>query len=198
MVEPAVLHAHADALGAGVAHAPPREARIRAMVDTHFDVVWRSLRRLGVPPAGVDDAAQQVFVVASRNVDVIEAGGERAYLLGIAVRVAADARRSQKRRREVPEQEDQAEALGTLGTVPTTEELVDQKRARELLDDLLATMPEDFRQEFVLFEVEDIGVAQIATMLGIPIGTVGSRIRRAREWFQKAVARRVRPAGGGQ
>ena len=198
MVEPAVLHAHADALGAGVAHAPPRDGRIRAMVDTHFDVVWRSLRRLGVPPGGVDDAAQQVFVVASRNVDVIEAGGERAYLLGIAVRVAADARRSQKRRREVPEQEDQAEAPGTPGALPTTEELVDQKRARELLDDLLATMPEDFRQEFVLFEVEDIGVAQIATMLGIPIGTVGSRIRRAREWFQKAVARRVRPAGGGQ
>src|ERR1700691_2471838 len=72
----------------------PRDARVRAMVDAHFDVVWRSLRRLGVMPDTVDDATQQVFMVASRKVDVIEKGGERSYLLGIAVRVAADARRA--------------------------------------------------------------------------------------------------------
>jgi RNA polymerase sigma-70 factor (ECF subfamily) len=165
--------------------AEPRHDRLRAMVDAHFDVVWRSLCRLGVASDSVDDATQQVFLVASRKVDVIEVGGERPYLLGIAVRVAADARRARKRRREVPEEE----AAEPEATVPTAEDLVDQKRARELLDRVLATMPDELREVFVLFEVEDVGVAQIATMLGIPVGTVGSRIRRARELFHKRVSR---------
>src|SRR5882724_6039539 len=76
-------------------------ARLRAMMDNHFETVWRSLRRLGVPEAGADDAAQQVFVVASRRLDEITVGGERGYLLGIALRVASDARRTIARRREV-------------------------------------------------------------------------------------------------
>ena len=76
-------------------------ARLRAMMDNHFETVWRSLRRLGVPEAGADDAAQQVFVVASRRLDEITVGGERGYLLGIALRVASDARRALARRREV-------------------------------------------------------------------------------------------------
>jgi RNA polymerase sigma-70 factor, ECF subfamily len=169
------------------------EARVRAMVEAHFDVVWRSLRRLGVPPDGVDDAAQQVFVVASRKVETIELGGERPYLLGIAVRVAADARRARRRRREVTEEVVEEPAA----SLPTADELLDQKRAKELLDSVLATMPEDLREVFVLFEVEDVGVAQIAEMLTIPVGTVGSRIRRAREWFQKRVSRCVRSGAGG-
>jgi RNA polymerase sigma-70 factor (ECF subfamily) len=163
------------------------------MVVAHFDVVWRALRRLGVSPDAVDDMAQQVFLVASRKVDVIEAGGERAYLLGIAVRVASDARRAQRRRREVPQEDD--DRLEPSTSLPSVEELVDQKRARELLDQMLATMPEELRQVFVLFEIEGVPIAQIAETLEIPVGTVGSRIRRARELFQKKVRRAVRPAG---
>jgi DNA-directed RNA polymerase specialized sigma24 family protein len=75
--------------------------RIETMVQLYFDVVWRSLRRLGVPDGAVDDAAQQVFLVAARKLDTIEPAGEKPYLLGIAVRVASDARRTQARRREV-------------------------------------------------------------------------------------------------
>ena len=74
---------------------------------------------------------------------------------------------------------------------------MDQKRGRELLDEILAAMPEDLRDAFVLFEVEGIAVAEIATLLEIPIGTVSSRIRRAREVFQKKVNRLVRSAGDG-
>jgi RNA polymerase sigma-70 factor (ECF subfamily) len=197
----ALLDASAGREAAERSMAVGRDARVRAMVDAHFDVVWRSLRRLGVPDGGVDDAAQQVFLVASRKVDEIGLGGERAYLLGVAVRVAADARRAHRRRREVfKADEDEPDEEGRLdpGASPTTEDLVDQKRARELLDEVLAEMPEDLREVFVLFEVEGIGVAQIASLLGVPLGTVGSRIRRARELFEKKVNRRVRssPMGG--
>ena len=181
------------ALMMGPPQALPRvhgavDARVRALVDAHFDVVWRTLCRCGVPEAGVDDAAQQVFLVATRKLDAIEEATERAYLLGIAVRVAADARRTQKRRREVPHDDEAMAPL--LGDGPATpEELVDQKRARELLDSVLASMPDDARDVFVLFEIEGVPLAQIAETLAIPMGTVSSRIRRARELFQKKVNR---------
>ncbi|HTJ46804.1 MAG TPA: sigma factor, partial [Kofleriaceae bacterium] len=74
------------------------EQRLTAMFNAHFDFIWRSLRRLGVAAAAVDDAAQEVFVVASRKLREIEAGKERAFLFGTAVRVASDARRSARRR----------------------------------------------------------------------------------------------------
>jgi RNA polymerase sigma-70 factor (ECF subfamily) len=160
------------------------------MVDAHFDVVWRTLWRCGVPQAGVDDAAQQVFLVALRKLDLIDRMTERTYLLGIAVRVAADARRSHRRLREVPHDDDD----GALGpdSAASLEDLIDQKRARELLDTVLASMPEDLRDALVLFEIEGVPIAQIAEVLEIPIGTVGSRIRRARDLFQKKVDRLVR------
>jgi RNA polymerase sigma-70 factor, ECF subfamily len=189
----AALGAHSEPLAGTQRDAAG--TRIRAMVDAYFHVVWRSLRRLGVEPGAVDDAAQQVFLVATRKLDGIEPDGERAYLLGIAVRVASDARRARRRRREVPDTEDLAAEQET--SVPSAEELVDQKRARVLLDQVLATMPEELRDVFVLFEVEGIGVAQIATSLGIPVGTVGSRIRRARELFHKRVGALARSTGSG-
>ena len=62
-------------------------------------------------------------------------------------------------------------------------------RARALLAHVMADMPEDLREVFVLFEIEEISIQDIATTLEIPIGTVGSRLRRARQAFQQAVTR---------
>jgi len=184
-------HMRVDASVGEVPRALTRDdVRIREMVDAHFDVVWRTLWRCGVPRAGVDDAAQQVFLVAMRKLDLIDRMTERAYLLGIAVRVAADARRSHRRLREVPHDDDDG-AIGSDGAA-SPEDLVDQKRARQLLDTVLASMPEDLRDALVLFEIEGVPIAQIAEVLDIPIGTVGSRIRRARDLFQSKVDRLVR------
>jgi RNA polymerase sigma-70 factor (ECF subfamily) len=69
------------------------------------------------------------------------------------------------------------------------DELSDQLRARALLDQVMADMPDDLREVFVLFEIEEISIQDIATTLEIPIGTVGSRLRRARQAFQQAVTR---------
>src|SRR5438093_6065586 len=74
--------------------AQDTDDRLAAMFEAHFALVWRSLRRLGVHPDAVDDAAQEVFVVASRRLAAIENGKEKAFLLGTALRVAADARRA--------------------------------------------------------------------------------------------------------
>jgi RNA polymerase sigma-70 factor (ECF subfamily) len=171
--------------------APPSrtsasDARLRTLVQDHFDFIWRSLRRLGVPHTDVDDCAQQVFWVAARKLALIAEGSERAFLFSTALRVASDARRSRVRRREVPQEEETRE---THDTGPRPDEIADQKRARALLDEVLAQMSLDLRTVFVLFELEELTTQEIAALLDLPTGTVASRLRRAREEFQKLVRR---------
>jgi RNA polymerase sigma-70 factor (ECF subfamily) len=164
--------------------AEPSVDRISRLFVDHFDLVWRTVRRLGVSPGAIDDAAQEVFVIAARKLDAIEVGKEKSFLYGTAIRVAADARRAHARRsaRETMEP-DEVDAGANL------DELIDQKRARELLDAIIARMPDDARDVFVLYELEGLTMAEIAAALELPAGTVASRLRRARELFAAAIAR---------
>ncbi|MBI5533866.1 MAG: sigma-70 family RNA polymerase sigma factor [Deltaproteobacteria bacterium] len=170
-------------------------ARIAAMFDDHFVPVWRFLRRLGVPTGDVDDHAQEVMLVASRKLDQIEYGKERGFLLGVAYRIASDARRAIASRREtdddmLEEREDPS---------PDPEMLADQLHARAVLDQLLQGMPLDFRAVFVLTELDELSMAEISELLGLPPGTVASRLRRGREYFDEKVRRlqaRFAQAGG--
>jgi RNA polymerase sigma-70 factor (ECF subfamily) len=163
---------------------------LRALHDAHYDFVWRSLRRLGLPGDRCEDAAQQVFLVASRKREHIVDGNERAFLYGIALRVASDIRRSAAYRREVPQAEffDASDMAGP-------EEIADQRRAREMLDRVLAGMPLDVRAVFVAYEIEEWTIPEIAASLDIPVGTVSSRLRRGRELFEVAV-KRIKDRGG--
>lgn len=169
-----------------VADNSPDGQRLSALFQQHYDFVWRSVRRLGVPSDGVDDAAQEVFVVASRRLASIEAGKERAFLFGTALRVASDARRARARRRLSNDEPD------PVDSTPRIDELVDQKRARALLDEIVAALPDDVRPIFLLFELEGMTMAEIAAVLDLPAGTVASRLRRARELFATSVARHER------
>jgi RNA polymerase sigma-70 factor, ECF subfamily len=166
--------------------APVVADRLTRLFHDHFDLVWRTVRRLGVSPDAVDDAAQEVFVVASRKLDAIEVGKEKAFLFGTAVRVAADARRARSRRRTVSPPGDLPDIADAT---PATDELVDQKRARALLDELIARLPDDSRAVFVLYELEGLTMSEIASCLHLAAGTIASRLRRAREAFTAAVAR---------
>jgi RNA polymerase sigma-70 factor (ECF subfamily) len=170
----------------------PAEARLRAMRDAHFELVWRSLRRLGVPEAEVDDGAQQVFIVAAQRLASIAPGSERAFLFGTALRVAGHVHRAKRRRGEVPDPlpEDRADPT------PGADELLDQRRARALLDQVLESLPLEVRAVFVLFELEQMSVPEIAALLDIPGGTAASRLRRGRELF-RAAAHRIRARTGG-
>jgi len=169
-----------------------RDDVLRALIDQHFDFVFRSLRRLGVPSEGVEDAMQQVWVVVSRRLDAIEAGRERGFVFGIALRVAADCRRSQ-RRHPVTSAGSLADEIDPR---PGADELIDQRRSRELLDELLQELPIELRAVFVLYELEETPVPEIARTLEIPVGTAASRLRRAREEFRALVKRhRARSAG---
>jgi RNA polymerase sigma-70 factor (ECF subfamily) len=167
------------------------------MYEGNFALVWRMLHRLGVPPAMVDDAAGQVFLVATHKIARIKVGFERSFLLGVAVRVAADARRNRNAGREVIDPDLDARQDPS----PLATELLDDKRALEVLDAVLESMPFDLRTVFILYEIEGISTHDIAPMLGLPRGTVVSRLRRAREAFQASAKRhRLKHArhGGGR
>jgi RNA polymerase sigma-70 factor (ECF subfamily) len=163
-------------------------------VRTHIGFVWRALRRLGLSEADASDATQRVFVVATARLQRIEPGREHAFLFGTATRLAANFRRSAARRPVDPL--DDALLDDMAADQPSTEELVDQRRARVVLDDILDGMTEDLRTVFVLYELEQMTMAEIAELLSVPTGTVASRLRRGREHFQERVSRRARHSKG--
>ena len=169
----------------GVEHAAPdSKARLRDIVTEQYDFTWRSLRRLGVAPGDVDDAAQQVFLVMSRRLADVPVGRERAFLFSTAVRVASDARRTYRRRHESPD----VDLPDTPDSAASPEDLVDQRRARVLLTKLLEEIPMDLRTVFILFELEQMSRTEVARVLDLPAGTVASRLRKAREIFEQKLA----------
>lgn len=154
-------------------------ARVRAMVEAHLAFVWRTARRLGVPEAEVDDVTQKVFWLAARRVSAIPVGRERHYLLRTTLGLASNARRSVRRRREI---DLEAMVAGELvDASPDPEELMQRRRAQDLALAILDTMPDELREVFVLFEIEELSTSEIATLMDLPAGTVASRLRRARE-----------------
>ena len=178
--------------------APPRVASregpvmlepgdLAALFDANADFVWRSVRRLGVPEAWADDATQQVFVIAQQKVMTIAAGHERAFLFRVAINVASHVRRAAARRREVLGED---EGL-LVDDAPPQDVALDQMRARAVLDEVLDSLEDDLRSVFVLCELEEMTMADVAAMLGLPPGTVASRLRRARVAFHEQ-AQRVR------
>ncbi len=189
--EPARAGGSSDAeADAGDCDARSRAARLREIVDQHYDFLWRSLLNLGVRPGDAEDAAQQVLCVVARRLDAIAPEAEKAFLFGAAVRIASEARRAARRRPAIASDVDHLTA-----NAPSAEELVDEVRARQLLGQVLDALPPELRVVFVLFELEELGLAEVAELVGIPVGTVSSRLRRAREQF-RALVRRMHARGG--
>ena len=163
---------------------PERSARLAALLTAHFRDVWRVVRRFGVPASGAEDAAQDVFIIASRKLEHVTPGNERRFLYAVAVRVAANARRKLALR---PESAESPLVDHSSATTPSPEGLLDRKQARELLDTVLDALSDDLRTAFVLFELEGYSAPEVAELLEIPVGTATSRLRRAREAFRAEV-----------
>src|SRR5688572_28753431 len=182
----APLDAVAAAAPARNMGTPLDARRIAEVVASHFDFIWRSLRRLGVPTAVVDDAAQQVFLVASRKMVEAPPAKQRSFLFAIALRVAAEERRSRRRR---PDQAGAEESFDFADPAPRPDEVLERNQARSIADYILESMPLEMRVVFVLYEVEEMTMHEIAELLEIAEGTVASRLRRARELFRQEVER---------
>jgi RNA polymerase sigma-70 factor (ECF subfamily) len=164
----------------------PDGARVKRVVTDNYGFLWRSLRRLGVPEADVDDGAQRVLTVFVRRIESVAIASERSFLFQTAVRVAADMRRSQRRSRVSFEEIDES-VVDPRQTPP--DRTFEQNEARALLNEALTELDLDLCAVFVLFELEEMTTAEISNVLQIPPGTVSSRLKRAREEFKTIVVR---------
>jgi len=169
-------------IGAGA--GPEDATRLQRMVGQHFDFIWRSLRRLGVRDGDVDDLTQRVFLTVARRMSEIRPGAERAFLFATASREASHARRSYRRRGEVGTEAIADKSTGGL----RPDDLAGRREALAFVESILQETDDDLRVVFVLFELEEMSAWQIAKLLGIPLGTAKSRLRRARADFNLRTA----------
>jgi RNA polymerase sigma-70 factor (ECF subfamily) len=166
----------------------PNVLDVESIHESHADFVWCSLQRLGVRPADLEDALQEVFVVVYRKLASFNGSSQLStWLFGISMRVASAYRRKAYRRRERTVVDLDAAAGASLGGGP--EEALVEQEARARLASVLDELEPARRAIFVMFEIESIGCAEIADQLGLPLGTVYSRLGAARVEFSKAALR---------
>ncbi len=171
-------------------------ARVRRVVREQYAPVWRLLRRMGLPADLAEDGAQQVFVVFARRLQEIVPAAERSFLFATAIRVAADLRKQASRGSRGREVADEAELSAAEAPLASLDTALDERRARRLLDDLLAGLPDELREVLVMCDIEELTMASVAEVLKLPAGTVASRLRRARQVFgERAGALRARLEG---
>jgi RNA polymerase sigma-70 factor (ECF subfamily) len=172
--------------------ASPASALARPPVPTLAEVfrqyasfVWRALRRLGVPEGDVDDVCQEVFVVVHRKLGDFEGRSSlRTWIYGICARTASDYRRSGRVRREVVTDSppDAAHDGGQHDALAL-------RQARAKLDRILDELDDDKRAVFVLYEIEELTMAEVAEAIGCPLQTAYSRLHAARKLVEAGVAR---------
>ena len=154
--------------------------------EENADFVWRMLQRMGVRDSDIEDQLQEVFVVVHHRLHTFDGSARMTtWLFGICARVAAAYRRRAHRRREevvadVPE-----------GDVErgSPEDAVIAQQARTRLLGILDLMDLEKRAIFVMFELDEVPCEAIAEILGVPVGTVHSRLHAARKDFQAALTR---------
>ena len=173
--------------------ARPAVPAFAAIVEEHTPRVWRTLRRLGVREADVEDLCQEVFVVVHKRLASFRSEARMTtWLYSICLHVAQAHRRRGYVRRELVV--DRLGDEGLHGHVDPEDELVVRERKR-VLEAILDDLDLEKRALLVMFEIDEVPCDEIATMLGLPLGTIYSRLYGARKAFEKAVAR-FRARGG--
>jgi RNA polymerase sigma-70 factor (ECF subfamily) len=166
------------------------ETGIGEIYAEYFNFICRNLRRLGVATSSMDDAVQDVFLVVHRRLAEFEARSSlKTWLFGIVLRVAREHRRSALRHAGHINESSAFEPDSLPNNDRSPQELVERREAARVLHAVLATMNDDRRAMFVLVELEQMSVPEVADELGIKLNTAYTRLRHAREIFEAAVAR---------
>src|SRR6266436_7218306 len=158
----------------------------RHLFDTEFSYVWNTLRRLGVHEPDVLDQAQEVFLIVHSLLPDYDASRPvRPWLFAIAYRIACRYRALARHRREVrgdaPDE--------PIDPAPAADKKMEVDEARELILEAIQGIDLPRRAVFILSELEEQPMADIAAALQIPVNTAYSRLRLAREDFEKAANR---------
>jgi RNA polymerase sigma-70 factor, ECF subfamily len=164
--------------------APAAEAPTAAsLIREHAPFAWRVLRRLGVAEADIEDICQEVFVTVHRKLATFEGrSSAQTWLYGICVRTASGYRKRVRARREVPSARPPEVSVGGL-----QEEELALREARDVLDRILDRLDDDKRNVFVLYEIEELPMAEVAAAVGCPLQTAYSRLHAARREVEAAV-----------
>jgi RNA polymerase sigma factor (sigma-70 family) len=169
-----------------------KRERFQAQVLPHLDAAYRFARWLSRSPGDADDVVQEAVLRAFRGFDALRGSDVKAWLLAIVRNCHSTALRQQERRAFVPLPEEHDVRLGhtMIATTPDPESASMRRDEERTLNRLMSALPEDHREVLVLREIEDMGYREIAAVTNVPIGTVMSRLARARaalkeQWLQE-------------
>ncbi len=175
-------HPATDRRDAGVTRGAPLPS-LAEIFRTYAPFAWRALRRLGVPEADVEDVCQEVFVVVHRKLGDFEGRSSlKTWIYGICARTASDYRRSGRVRREVV-----TDAPPETAADGGQQDVVALRQARAALDKILDELDDDKRAVFVLYEIEELTMAEVAEALGCPLQTAYSRLHAARKIVEAGI-----------
>jgi RNA polymerase sigma-70 factor, ECF subfamily len=171
----ACVHRRRVTAALGLAKAPPLVAVSRPGLEefflAHADYVWRSLLHLGVREADLQDQMHEVFLVAYRRYATWDGEHSRGWLFAIARRCASAYRRRGHRRHEFS-----VYPLPETGIEADPAARIDAER----LDRALAALDEDKRTVFVLYEIEEMTMRDVAETVGCQVATAYARLYAAR------------------
>jgi RNA polymerase sigma-70 factor (ECF subfamily) len=169
-----------------------RRGRFEAQVLPHLDAAYRYARWLCRSANDADDVLQEATLRAYRSFEQLHGSDAKAWLLTIVRNCHLTAIGQRQRQNLVPLPED-GDAGGTelVAETPGPETVAMHRDEQRTLQRLLAALPEEHREVLILREVEDLDYREIATITSLPIGTVMSRLARARaalrtRWLQEA------------
>ena len=170
-----------------------RRHRFEALVLPHLDAAYRFARWLSRSPGDADDVVQEAVLRAFRGFDALRGSDVKAWLLTIVRNCHFTAVKQQRRRAFVPlpEEHDVQDGEAMIATTPDPESTSVRGDEKRTLDRLMSALPEEHREVLVLREIEEMDYREIATVTNVPIGTVMSRLARARaalkaRWLKEA------------
>jgi RNA polymerase sigma-70 factor (ECF subfamily) len=167
--------------------------RFEAQVLPHLDAAYRFARWLARSSADADDVVQEAVLRAFRGFDSLRGSDAKSWLLTIVRNCHATAHRRRQRSAWVPlpEEHDAEDGHAMIASTPDPEMASICAEQDRTLMRLIAALPHDHRDVLVLREIEDMDYRQIAHITNVPIGTVMSRLARARaglksQWLKDA------------
>jgi RNA polymerase sigma-70 factor (ECF subfamily) len=202
MTEPAHVALDGPPVASGAVGDPAVEALVvrarggdltafNALVLRFQDGVYGlTLRMLGDPDSA-EDATQDAFIRAWQRFETFRGGSFRAWLFTIAANRARDELRRRGRRPtssldEARDDPDRAD-IDPVDGGPTAHEVLEQTELRTALEAALRTLPDDWREIVVLADVQGLDYTEVAAVTGIPVGTVKSRLSRARGRLREVI-----------
>lgn len=164
-----------------------RRQRFEAKVLPHLDDAYRFARWLARSPEGADDCVQEAMLRAYRSFDGLRGSDAKAWLLTIVRNCHSTAQMREQRRAQVPlpEEHDPQDGQALIAVEPDPENASIRQDEARTLERLVADLPEEYREVLILREVEDMDYRRIAAVVNVPLGTVMSRLARARAALRK-------------